>query len=615
RAPEAERDLTLSALRLAESLGGKSVVIGGGDVATAVLDFARGQNITRILVGRPHRRGLRKWLVGSTADRVVAGAHDLDVSIVGAQERPTTLAATMIARTREALDIRRSDKLRWPRYAYAGVVATVATLIGSTMHGAFELSNIVMVYLLGVVAAAFFLGRGPSILAAVLCVAAFDFFFVPPYLTFAVSDTQYLVTFGVMLVVGLVISELAARVRLQARIAGYREERASALYDMSRELAATDKLEVIVGIAVRHVSDVFASQVVLLLPDADGRMRYPKAQSGYGSLHGADLNIAQWVYDHTEPAGLGTDTLAGSDTHFVPLAAPGRTIGVLALLPANPRRLFVPEQRRLLETFAGQIAVAIERAQVAESARAAELRAQTESVRNALLAAISHELRTPLATILGASSTLAESDALSDAARRELARNVSEEARRMSDVIAKVLDLAKLQAGATRVQLEWQPVEEVVGAALSRLAARLARHHVTTALPARTKLARFDSLLIEQVLVNLLENAAKYSPEGGHINVGADFRHGELVVTVTDDGPGLVSGEEAKIFEKFYRGAAGGGPGGVGLGLAICKAIVEAHGGTIRAENIPAGGAMFEFTIPQEGVAPVVERELETEAH
>jgi two-component system sensor histidine kinase KdpD len=453
------------------------------------------------------------------------------------------------------------------------------------------------------------------VLASVLCVAAFDFFFVPPFLTFAVSDTQYLVTFGVMLVVGLVISELTARVRLQARIAGYREERASALYDMSRELAATDKLEVIVAIAVRHVSDVFASQVVLLLPDAGGRIRYPQAQSVYGSLHGADLNIAQWVHDHSEPAGLGTDTLAGSDTHFVPLSAPGRTIGVLALMPVNARRLFVPEQRRLLETFASQIAVAIERAQVAESARAAELRAQTESVRNALLAAISHELRTPLATILGASSTLAESQSLTESARRELARNVAGEAQRMSDVIAKVLDLAKLQAGATRVQPEWQPVEEVVGAALSLLAARLQRHRVTTTLPPRNRLARFDALLVEQVLVNLLENAAKYTPPGSHINVGADFGHGELVVTVTDDGPGLTPGDETRIFDKFYRSAAAGAPAGVGLGLAICKAIVEAHGGTISAENIPAGGAMFQFTIPQEGEAPVVERELEVEPH
>ena len=247
RLPEADRDRILSALRLADSLGGKSVTIGGGDVATAVLDYARAQNITRILVGRPHRRGLRKWIVGSTADKVVAGAQDLDVAIIGAEERPTTLAAHVIARTREALGVARPRKRRWQRYAIGAAVPVVLTAFGFLMHGKLELSNIIMVYLLGIVPVAIYLGRGASILASVLSVAAFDFFFVPPYLTFAVSDTEYLVTFAVMMLVGLVISNLAARVRLQARIAGYREERASALYEMSRELAATEKLEDIVG--------------------------------------------------------------------------------------------------------------------------------------------------------------------------------------------------------------------------------------------------------------------------------------------------------------------------------------------------------------------------------
>ena len=300
---------------------------------------------------------------------------------------------------------------------------------------------------------------------------AFDFFFVPPRFSFAVSDTQYVVTFAVMLVVGITISTLAGRVRLQARIAGYREQRASALYAMSRELAATEKLDDIVSIAVRHVSEVFASQVVVLLPDAAGRIRHPKAAGTAGSLHGADLAIAQWVYDHAQPAGLGTDTLAGSDTLFVPLAPHAKAVGVLALLPANPRRVFVPEQRRLLETFAGQIAVAIQRARLADEARAAQLAAETESLRNALLAAISHELRTPLAAIVGASSSLAEPPAgMTEPARRELARTVAEEARRMSEVVAKVLDLARLQSGATRVHAGWHPVEEVVGSALARTA-------------------------------------------------------------------------------------------------------------------------------------------------
>jgi two-component system sensor histidine kinase KdpD len=614
RLPEAERDRTLGALRLADQLGGKSVVIGGGDVAAAVLEYARAQNVTRILVGRPHRRGLRRWIVGSTSDRIIAGGHDLDVAVVGAEDRPTTLAAPLIARSRDALGIQRPQKRRWKRYALGVAVALVVTVLGLPARGTFELANIVMIYLLGVAVVAIHLGRGPSILASVLSVAAFDYFFVPPYHTFAVSDMRYALTFAVMLAAGIVLSNLAARARLQARISGYREQRASALYQMSRELAATEKLEEIVAIAVKHVSEVFVSQSVVLLPDDKGRVRYPRAESRFGSLHGADLSIAQWVHDHGQVAGLGTDTLAGSDTLFVPLVTPNRTIGVLAILPANPRRVFVPEQRHLLDTFGGQVALAIERAQVAESARAAELRAQTESVRNALLSAISHELRTPLATIVGASTTLAEPPpSLSEAARRELARSVAEEARRMSDVVIKVLDLARLQAGATRVQPEWHPVEEVVGAAIARVEPRLAKHRVSTRLP-RGRLARIDAVLIEQVLVNLLENAAKYTPSGTHINVAAGFERGDLVVTVTDDGPGLPPGEEQKIFDKFHRIAPETAPGGAGLGLAICKAIVEAHGGSIFAENIPAGGVMFQFTIPQEVEPPVIEREPEERA-
>jgi two-component system sensor histidine kinase KdpD len=413
-----------------------------------------------------------------------------------------------------------------------------------------------------------------------------------------------------MLAVGLTISTLAARVRLQARIAGYREQRTSALYDMSRELAATDSIDSIVRIAAQHVAQVFASQVVVLLPDATGRVRHPRGQSVSASLRGADLGVAQWVFDHKQPAGSGTDTLAGSDTHFVPLAVAAKAIGVLALLPANPRRIFVPEQRRLLETFVGQIAVAIQRAQRAVEARDAQLAAETEAIRNALLAAISHELRTPLATIVGASSSLADPpDSMTEPARRELAQTIAEEARRMSEIVGKVLDLARLQAGATRVNADWQSVEEVVGSAISRLSDRLAGHKVTTRLPRETVLAKFDAVLIEQVLMNLLENAARYTPPGCRIEIAVESRRYEIEFTVADDGPGLPPGEEKKVFEKFHRGAPESVPGGAGLGLAICSAIVAAHGGAIWAENIPAGGAMFRFILPQSGEPPVMEPE------
>ncbi|MBI3373867.1 MAG: sensor histidine kinase KdpD [Betaproteobacteria bacterium] len=612
RLPEAERDRVLRTLRLAEELGAKSVVVGGGDVASEVLGFAHAQNVSRVIIGHSKHSRWRRRLLGSTPERIITGAGDLDVALVGTQGKHAILAAGMIVRSREALGVSSAGRRRWPAYLGAAATPAAISVLGAVMHGSFALPNIAMVFLLGVVVVAIRFGRGPSVLAVVLSVAAFDFFFVPPRFSFAVADTEYLVTFGVMLLVGLVISTLAGRVRLQARIAGYREQRTSALFEMSREMAATEKLEEIVRIAVRHVAEVFASQVVVLLPDANGHVQHPRGNGLAGSLRGADLAIAQWVYDHKQPAGLGTDTLAGSDTHFAPLATPAGPVGVLALLPANARRIFVPEQRRLLDTFAALVAMAIARARLADEARAAQLAAETESLRNALLAAISHELRTPLATIVGASSSLAEqSEAISATARRELAHSVAEEARRMSEVVTKVLDLARLQAGATRVNAGWHTVEEVVGGALSRLTARLTKHKVTTRLPKQAVLVRFDEVLVEQVLVNLVENAAKYTPPGSGIDVAVETRPDEIEFTVVDDGPGLRPGEEKKVFDKFHRGVPESSPGGAGLGLAICKAIVEAHGGRIWAENIPAGGVVFRFSIPQgDEEPPVLEAEI-----
>ena len=293
----------------------------------------------------------------------------------------------------------------------------------------------------------------------------------------------------------------------------------------------------------------------------------------------------------------------------MPLTIGARAIGVLALLPENPRRIFIPEQRRLLLTFAGQVAGAIERAHVSDDARAAALAAETESLRNALLAAISHELRTPLATIVGASSTLAEQgDALAPASRRELATTVAQEAQRMSEVVAKVLDLARLQAGATHVNAEWHSLEEIVGAALARVP--LAGHEVATNLPAGLPLVRLDAVLMEQVIANLVENAVKYTPRGSHIEVAAARSAGGIAITVADDGPGIPEGEEERIFAKFHRGGAPeSAPGGAGLGLALCRAIVEAHGGHITAANRPEGGALFRIALPQGETPPVIEDE------
>ena len=609
RLPDAERDRILRTMRLVEQLGGIAITLGGGNVADEILAYARASNATRIVVGRGRRDGLRGWLTLSVADRIVAGAADLEVLVVGrdAQDSAASPAKALIARSRDHLGVEPRRKQRWPGYAWAALAVLLATGVAALMDPFVEPANQVMIYLLAVTLVAMRLGRGPSVLASVASVLAFDFFFVVPKWSFAVSDTEYLITFAVMLAVGLVISGLAANIRTRARIASYREQRTAALYAMSRELGTADDLDEMLRIAVKHVGQVFESQAVILLPDRDGHLRHPRGTASGASLRGADLSVAQWVFDHKEPAGLGTDTLPGAQAHYLPLAGSQGEIGVLAILPANPRRVFIPEQQRLLETFASQIALALERAQLGADAKRSELSAESERLRNALLAAISHDLRTPLASIVGASSSLLErGERMEPPARAELARAINEEAGRMAGLIDNVLDMARLQSGAASLNRQWHPLEEIVGATLKRLERVLAGHRVGTHIPADLPLVNVDGVLIGQLLANLLENAAKYTPAGTTISISAEAGHEELVVSVADEGPGLPAGQEERVFEKFHRAAPESAQSGVGLGLSICKAIVQAHGGTIAAENLPAGGAVFRFTLPLTGSPPEV---------
>jgi two-component system, OmpR family, sensor histidine kinase KdpD len=452
---------------------------------------------------------------------------------------------------------------------------------------------------LGVVVVAERYGRSPSVLSSFLGVVSFDFFFVPPRFSFAVSDSQYLVTFAVMLLVALVISSMTASTRYQAKIAGHRERRIASLYAMSRELAATRGEENMLGIAVKHVAEVFEAQAVILLPDATGRIVYPESEGTPQSCHGSDLSVAQWVFDHGQMAGQGTDTLPGGEMVYIPLNASSGMIGVLALLPLNPARIALPEQQRLLETFTSQIALALERVRLAAEAHNSQLKMETEQLRNTLLSAISHDLRTPLAAIVGASSSLVrDEDKLDKHARHELGLTIYDEAIRMAGLANNLLDMARLEAGAVVLNRQWQPLEEVVGGALAGLTARIANHPVTVKLPRDLPLVEIDSLMIERVFANLLENAVKYTPPGTPIEISAATDRNELVVTVSDHGHGIPAGEEERIFEKFHRVASEGNQGGAGLGLTICRAIMEAHGGRIWADNLPAGGAAFHFTLP-----------------
>jgi len=605
RLSKEQRDAVLRTLKLAEELGAETVTLGGHKLSEEVISYARTRNVTRIVVGKPTRTGWKRWLFGSLVDTIVRQAGDIGIHVVGKESDFLSQAREnpYFSRSRLYLGLASEEQrplFKWRAgYLWAVAATAICTAIAWFMLDHFDLANLIMVYLLGVVVVAARYGRGPSVLSSFLSVVLFDFFFVPPRFSFAVSDTQYLITFAVMLLVALVISSMTVNTRHQAKIAGHRERRIASLYAMSRELAATRGEENILRIAVKHVAEVFEAQAVVLLPDETGRIVYPKGEGAAQSCHGSDLSVAQWVYDHGQMAGQGTDTLPGGDVVYLPLKASFGMIGVLAMLPLNPARLSLPEQQRLLETFISQIALALERVRLAAEAHSAQLKMETEQLRNTLLAAISHDLRTPLAAIVGASSSLVrDDDKLDNHARHELGLAIYDEAIRMSGLANNLLDMARLEAGAVVLNRQWQPLEEVIGGALAGLSMRMVNHPVTVKLPHDLPLVEIDSLLIERVFANLLENAVKYTPPGTPIEISAATGSNELVVTVSDRGHGIPAGEEKLIFEKFHRVTGEGNQGGAGLGLTICRSIVETHGGRIWADNLPSGGAAFHFTLP-----------------
>ncbi len=588
---EKARNRRVDVLRLAESLGAETVTLDGPSAAAALSEYARLRNVTRIVVGEPKRAGWRRLFRQSTAIQLIKAHRGFDVSSIAARESP---AAGPASRERGA-DQR---GIAWSRYAAGLPISIACTLLAAVMFPYFSLTDLVMVYLLGATIAALRLGRGPAAMVAVINTLAFDFLFVPPLYSLAVTNFKYVVTFGVMLAVALIIASLVASVRAQTRVAGARERRTSLLYGMSRELVATRGFDPLTRVAVKHVAETFAGRAVVLLPDMRGRLAHPRASPAPGSLHSADLSIAQWVFDQDTPAGLGTDALPGAPAQYLPLRGSGKVLGVLVVEPSHPRRLLLPEQRHLLETFAGQIALALERAVLAEEAERARVAAETESLRNTLLASISHDLRTPLAVIAGASSALNDpSTAFDEQARRLLAASIESKANEMTQIIANVLDLMRLEAGNVVLHRDWQTVDDLVGSALDRLKLQLAGHPVQVDLPPELPPVYVDGALMLQVFTNLLDNAAKHTPRETRIIIGASVAPASVRVVVDDTGPGL-PGDPERLFEKFQRGRDEASIGGAGLGLAICRTIIKLHGGRIEAARRPGGGARFTFTLP-----------------
>jgi two-component system sensor histidine kinase KdpD len=496
-------------------------------------------------------------------------------------------------------------------YLRALLVVAVAGAVGFGLRPWVNLTDIAMIFLLAVMVSAARDGARPSVVASVLAIATFDFVFVPPYYTFAVADATYVFTFAVMLVVALAISRLAARIRGQAEAARERERHTAALYALSRRLAQARDARELADAVTGQVSETLGVPATVLLPDDAGGF----AALGDGPAPGdAAQGVARWVLEHADPAGMGTDTLPGADALYLPIMASGRAFGVLRVQAREASRARDPIERQLLDAMADQAGIALERAGLAARSEREKMATQAERLRSSLLSSLSHDLRTPLAGIEGAASTLRDgADRLSPEVRAELAQTVLEEARRMMRLVSNLLEMVRVESGALQVQREWQPVEEVIGVALLRLEERLRGHPVETRIPPDLPLVPMDGLLVEQALVNLLENAAKYSPEGSPLEVSATLEPGEVVIAVADRGAGVPPGDEERIFEKFYRAGVHERSGGAGLGLTIVRAIAQAHGGRVWYAPRAGGGAVFRVSLPIVGTPPAMPVEEATE--
>jgi two-component system sensor histidine kinase KdpD len=580
-------------IRLAERMGGKTEIVQGQRSAAAdILAFARANGITKIVVGKMPKPRWQEIFYGTLADEIIRGSGEIDVYVVTGtevEERQTVRSALLYSHA------------TWESYIYAALIICGCTALMMALPMRVEIASMVMLYLIAVVGIALRFGRGPSIVATLVSALSVNYFFIPPYYLLKMSEDQHTVTFLALLATGIIIGTQTSRLRVQAMIARRREKNTATLFGMSRELSANRGKVTLAQIAAQHVADVLDSDVFVWLPDQEGQLQTLVAETESEKQDVDPVreeSVARWTFTHKQNAGLGTDTLPGSRALYVPLLGSGGVVGVLGVMPHEEMESYPSEQVDLLETFASIIASALERASAAELVEKTLVDAESEKLRNILLSSVSHDLRTPLAAITGAVSTLLiEGEKMNDGQRRELLKAVHEESARLARMVTNLLDVSSLESGAVKLNKELYFIEELIGSALMRVENELGDHKIVTNIEHGLPLLRMDGLLIEQVLINLLENVADYTPPGTQVTITASVEKPDIHVVVADNGPGIPDGDEERIFDKFYAGAGRSGVGG-GLGLAICRGIIHAHGGKIWAQNAPEGGAIFTFTLP-----------------
>jgi two-component system, OmpR family, sensor histidine kinase KdpD len=598
RLSDADRDRVAQTLRLAEQLGGEAVTIPGHDVAEDLIRYARSRNVTEVIIGKSRRSGWSNLWRGSIVHDLISNSGNIDVHVINEADDGSRRTPTSPALQRPA----------FYTYVLSTAAVCLAGVTAKILESFLALPNLSMVFLMAVLFSAVTWGLGPSILASILSLLVYDFFFVEPIFTFTVANPQDILALVVFLITAVLASNLAARVRYQADAAKHREARTAALYALSRQIAGAAGLNDVLRVIVAQVSQILGAKVVILLPEAD-QLRLRAGYPADTQLTAAEQAAATWAWQHNQTAGRGTDTLPGGEWYYLPLGTAQGTEGVLGLQFEAPEAVISPDQRRLLDALAGQAAVAIERTRLVREMMRARVLTETERLRDALLSTISHDLRTPLVSIIGAVSSLLTYGATYDEnARQELLLTIQEEAERLNRFVGNLLDMMRLESGAIALKRDWVEIGDVIGTALSRLARSLGQHQLIVQVDPALPMLRLDFVLIEHVLVNLIENAAKYSPPQTTIRIRARHEGQSIAVEVADEGIGIPAGERERIFDKFYRVQRGDRQGaGTGLGLSICKGIVEAHGGHIAATSPLQGrGAVLTVTFPIEKEVPTM---------
>lgn len=596
---EKERDRVWRNLRLAEELGGKIVTVAGNDIVQEMLAVARGENVTAIVIGKPRHNRWREFWQGSLVDKLIRRSEGINVYVI--QSNAEVEASSPISTALPA-----AATVPWLFIAGGCLMTAAATTVSWLGRQQLETVNIALLYLLPVLFSAVWWGRWPSYVTGVVCILTFDFLFIPPIMTFTVGDIRYLWSFIIFLIISFVIGGRTELLRKEVRLTRQRETSVRTLYNFSRQIAAVIDVKQIAWKFVSHTGTALDRNIVMLLPDEAGKLAIagiydagtPDSQTGQAVLPAAEHAVASWVFANGQVAGRSTETLPGADYLFVPLIADGRTVGVFGIELGQQK--ITQEERQLIYAWAGLAAIAVERVKLSEVARQAALLKESDQLRTALFNSVSHELRTPLAAIVAAVSTLLDAGVKYSAElQRELLETVQESSNRMERVVANLLDTARLESGMLQLKTDWCDMEDIVGVSIRRMGDTVKKHVLKTRLSSKLRLLRADCVLLEHVLVNLLDNAVKYSPPGSEIIIAAEPYGKEIIVSVQDSGPGIPVQDVTKIFEKFYRVQYQTVKvAGTGLGLSICKSIIEAHSGRIWAQNAPGGGAIISFAVP-----------------